>query len=68
VRRATLKATNVKQCLAAELPVLLAFYRPKAGAANDDRFELEVSFAAGRKQIQRVHVTISNGASEGQRI
>ena len=29
VRRATLKATNVKQCLAAELPALVAFYRPK---------------------------------------
>ena len=28
VRRATLKATNVKQCLAAELPALVAFYRP----------------------------------------
>jgi hypothetical protein len=50
VRRATLKATNVKQCLAAELPVLVAFYRSKAG----------------RKQIQRFHVTISNGANEGQ--
>lgn len=68
VRRATLKATNVKQCLAAELPALLAFYRPKADSANDDRFELEVSFAAGRKQIQRFHITISNGASDGQRI
>ena len=68
VRRATLKATNVKQCLAAELPALLAFYRPKVDSANDDRFELEVSFAAGRKQIQRFHITISNGASDGQRI
>jgi uncharacterized membrane protein len=68
VRRATLKATNVKQCLAAELPALLAFYRPKADSTNDDRFELEVSFAAGRKQIQRFHITISNGASDGQRI
>jgi hypothetical protein len=68
VRRAMLKATNVKQCLAAELPALVAFYRPKADSANDDRFELEISFSAGRKQIQRFHVTISNGANEGQRI
>jgi hypothetical protein len=68
VRRATVKATNVKQCLAAELPALVAFYRPKVDSANDDRFELEVSFAAGRKQIQRFHVTISNGANDGQRI
>jgi hypothetical protein len=68
VRRATLKATNVKQCLAAELPALVAFYRPKPDSANDDRFELEVSFADGRKQIQRFRVIISNGANEGQRI
>jgi uncharacterized membrane protein len=57
VRRATLKATNVKQCLAAELPGLLAFIGPK-DSGNDDRFELDVSLAAGRKQIQRFHVTI----------
>jgi hypothetical protein len=68
VRRATLKATNVKQCLAAELPALVAFYRPKPDSANDDRFELEVSFADGRKQIQRFRVIISNGANEGPRI
>jgi hypothetical protein len=68
VRRAILKATNVKQCLAAELPALVAFYRPKPDSANDDRFELEVSFADGRKQIQRFRVTIANGANEGQRI
>jgi hypothetical protein len=68
VRRATFKATNVKQCLAAELPALVAFYRPKVDSANDDRFELEVSFATGRKQIQRFHVIITNGANEGQRI
>jgi hypothetical protein len=68
VRRATLKATNVKQCLAAELPAFVAFYRPKADAATEDRFELEVSFAADRKQIQRFHVTISTGTNDGQRI
>jgi hypothetical protein len=68
VRRATIKATNVKQCLAAELPAFVTFYRAKADSSNDDRFELEVSFTAGRKQIQRFHVVISNGAGEGQRI
>lgn len=68
VHRATLKATNVKQCLAAELPALVAFYRPKADSAADDHFELEVSFATGRKQIQRFNVTISPGTNGGQRI
>jgi len=68
VRRATLKATNVKQCLAAELPAFVTFYRPKADSATDDRFVREVSFAGGRKQIQRFHVIILSGAGEGQRI
>ncbi len=68
VRRATVKATNVKQCLAAELPAFVAFYRPKVDSAAEDRFELEVSFASGRKQIQRFHITISNAASDRQRI
>jgi hypothetical protein len=68
VRRATIKATDVKQCLAAELPAFVAFYRAKGDSSTEDRFELEVSFAAGRKQIQRFHVIISNGAGEGQRI
>ena len=36
VRRATLKATNVKQCLAAELAVLVAFYRSSvSNGANE---------------------------------
>ncbi len=47
---------------------VVAFYRPKPDSANDDRFELEVSFADGRKLIQRFRVIISNGANEGQRI
>jgi uncharacterized membrane protein len=68
VRRATLKATNVKQCLGAELPAFVAFYRAGQDFNTDDRFELEVSFAGGRKQIQRFHVTLGNGANAGQRI
>jgi hypothetical protein len=68
VRRAMLKATNVKQCLAVEVPAFVAFYRASQDFKSDDRFELEVSFAAGRKQIQRFHVNISNAPNGGQRI
>jgi hypothetical protein len=68
VRRAMLKATNVKQCLAVEVPAFVAFYRASQDLKSDDRFELEVSFAAGRKQLQRFHVGISNGRNDGQRI
>ncbi len=68
VRRAMLKATNVKQCLAVEVPAFVAFYRAGQDFKNDDRFELEVSFAAGGKQIQRFHVNISKTPNGGQRI
>ncbi len=68
VRRAKLKATNLKQCLAAELPAFVAFHRPKVDSRTDDRFELEVSFASGRKQIQHFHVTIVTETGAGQRI
>jgi hypothetical protein len=68
VRRATLKATNVKQCLAVDVPAFVAFYRASQDLKSDDRFELEVNFAAGRKQLQRFHVSISNAPNNGQRI
>jgi hypothetical protein len=68
VRRAMLKATNVKQCLAVEVPAFVAVYRASQDFKSDDRFELEVSFAAGRKQLQRFHVSISNARTDGQRI
>jgi hypothetical protein len=68
VRRAMLKATNVKQCLAVDVPAFVAFYRAGQDLKSDDRFELEVSFAAGRKQRQHFHVSISNAPNDGQRI
>jgi hypothetical protein len=76
VRRAMLKATNVKQCVAVDVPTFVAFYRASQDLKSqdlksqdlksDDRFELEVKFPAGRKQLQRFHV--STDANNGQRI
>jgi hypothetical protein len=40
-----------------------AFYYAGQDFNKDGRFELEVSFAAEHKQIQRFHVTIANGAN-----
>jgi hypothetical protein len=68
VRRAMLKATNLKQCLATEVPALVAFYRAGAVSNSEDRFGLEVTYSAGRKQTQRFHVNISNAGNNGQRI
>jgi len=38
VKRGTLKATNIKQCLAIEVPAFVAFYRAAAGYSGADDF------------------------------
>jgi hypothetical protein len=68
VKRAMLKATNVKQCLAIEVPAFVAFYRAAQNFNGADEFELEISFAAGRKEIQHIRVHVSNDPAGGQGI
>jgi hypothetical protein len=68
VKRGTLKATNFKQCLATEVPVFVAFYRAAADFSGADQFELEISFASGRKQVQHFQVNVSTDPGGGQGI
>jgi hypothetical protein len=68
VKRGTLKATNIKECLATEVPVLVAFYRAADNFSGDDTFELEINFSSGRKQLQHFQVKVSGGQSAGQGI
>jgi hypothetical protein len=68
VKRATLKATNIKQCLAIDVPAFVAFYRAAQNFNGNDEFDLEVSFAAGRKEIQHIRVHVSNDPAGGQGI
>jgi hypothetical protein len=68
VKRGMLKATNFKQCLAIDVPAFVAFYRAAQDFNGADEFELEVSFAAGRKEIQHFKVAASNAAGGGQGI
>ena len=68
VKRGTLKATNIKQCLAIEVPAFVAFYRASADYSGADDFELEISSPNGRKRRERIHMTVtksSSGAGEG---
>ncbi len=68
VKRATLKATNIKQCLAIEVPAFVAFYRASADYSGADDFELEISLPNGHKRRERIHMTVttsSSGAGEG---
>lgn len=68
VRRGTLKATNVKQCLAIEVPAFVAFYRAAADYSGADVFELEISLPNSVKRRERVHVTVTKSSSAGEGI
>ena len=68
VKRATLRATNLKQCLAIEVPAFVAFYRAPADFIGPDTFELEISAPDGRKRRERVEVTVTESASSGRGI
>jgi len=68
VKRATLRATNLKQCLAIEVPAFVAFYRAAADFSGPDMFELEIGAPDGRKRRERVEVTVTESASSGRGI
>jgi hypothetical protein len=68
VKRGTLKATNIKQCLGVEVPVFVAFYRASAGFAGPDVFDLEIGLKDGRKRRERIHVVVKNSAGAGEGI
>jgi hypothetical protein len=66
VKRGMLKATNIKQCLAIDVPAFVAFYHAAADFSGADEFELEITFASGHKQIQRFQVSVAGSANGGQ--
>jgi hypothetical protein len=68
VKRGTLKATNIKQCLATEVPAFVAFYRAADGFNGADEFALEIASPGGRKEVQHFRVTVSNNPASGQGI
>jgi hypothetical protein len=68
VKRATLKATNIKQCLAIDVPAYVAVYRAAADFHGADDFQLEVTFTGGRKELQHFTVSVSNLPNVGQGI
>lgn len=68
VKRATLRATNFKQCLAIETPALVGFYHAPADFSGPDTFELEIGAADGRKRRERVQVMVTESAGTGRGI
>ncbi len=58
VKQARLRATNIKQCLAVDVPAFVAYYRSEKDFLGQDTFTLEVVGANGQPQDQVITVTV----------
>jgi hypothetical protein len=67
VRQGRLRATNVQQCLGIEVPAFVAIYRSVKDFFGQDSFTVEVTSEGGKRQVQRITVTVS-GTVGGQGI
>ncbi len=67
VKTAKAKATNYKACLALEVPAYVAFYKSPPDFLGDDVLTIEVKYAGGRTEIQRITVKV-NGPGAQQKI
>jgi hypothetical protein len=65
VKRGTIKATNLKQCLATEASAFVAFYRAALDFRGSDQFALEITWPDGRKQVQRFRIEVGSSGGEG---
>lgn len=67
VKSAKVKATNYKACLALEVPAYVAFYKSPADFLGNDVMTIEVRYAGGRTEIQKITVNVA-GVGAQQRI
>jgi hypothetical protein len=61
VKKATVTATNHKQCLALQVPAFVALYRSRADFVGVDALTLEVKFG-GKTEVQRINITVGSGS------
>jgi hypothetical protein len=62
VKQARLRATNFRQCLGTEVPAFVAIYRSSPDFTGSDVVTLEVLASGGKKQFQRITITIEKPA------
>ena len=67
VKNAKAKATNYKACLALEVPAYIAFYKSPPDFLGKDVLTIEVKYAGGRTEIQKITVEV-NGPGAQQKI
>ena len=64
VKTAKAKATNYKACLALEVPAYVAFYKSPPEFLGDDILTIEVKYAGGRTEIQKITVKVSGPGAQ----
>ena len=67
VKQGKLRTTNLRQCLAAEVPAYIVNYKSKPGFSGSDVLTLEVVNSNGKSQLQKITVTVEEGSS-GEKI
>ncbi|MDN4986765.1 hypothetical protein QY049_26750 [Bradyrhizobium sp. WYCCWR 13022] len=58
VKSGKVKATNYKACLALEVPAYIAFYKSPPDFTGNDQLTIEVKYAGGRTEIQKITVSV----------
>ena len=64
VKSAKINAKNYKQCLAAEVPGYVAFYKSEPTFNGIDSFSIEIKYPEGRTETQKLNVTVGKGVEE----
>lgn len=64
VKSVKAKATNYKACLALEVPAYVAFYKSPPEFLGDDTLTIEVKYAGGRTEIQKITVKVAGTGAQ----
>jgi hypothetical protein len=63
VKQGKWTATNYKQCLAVEVPAFVAFYHSRSDFEGVDVVLLEIKYAGGKTELQKISVIVGAGAT-----
>ena len=63
VKKAHVTATNYKQCLALAVSAYVALYRSEKNFSGTDHVNIEVSYPAGRREVQHITINVQAAGS-----
>jgi hypothetical protein len=65
VRRTRLLATNIRECLASELPAFVAYYSSATDYVGEDAFTLEIIGGKEQQHLEHITVTVTANSAQG---